>query len=246
MSGSLSEIRQLYFVNDPYQSTWNDVVNKRELMQIVDMRQKEFSIFAKDDWRVRPTLTVNLGVRWENYGVPFLANGMTVGLQGGGLSMFGVTGRSIGSWLPDKPVQLDNSYLTKQIFIGPDSPHPNAVLYNRDYNNFGPAVGFSWQLPWFGRGKTIIRSGYQLSYRTLGNASNTGFGASLANEPGTIYNQYYRGSSSDTYLSVANLADHVPATRFLDPSIVPLDVLKITDHSQNYTAYPEYKNSVYP
>jgi len=237
MSGSLSEIRQLYFVNDPYQSTWNDVVNKRELMQIVDMRQKEFSIFAKDDWRVRPTFTVNLGVRWEYYGVPFLANGMTVGLQGGGLSMFGVTGRSISSWLPEKPVQLDDSYLTKQIFIGPGSPHPSAVLYNRDFNNFGPAVGFSWQLPWFGRGKTIIRSGYQLSYRTVGNASNTGFGASIANVPGTIYNQYYRGSSTDTYLSVANLADHVPASRFLDPSIVPLDVLKITDHSQNYTSY---------
>jgi len=237
MSGSVSEIRQLYFVNDPYQNKWNDVVNKKEQMQIVDMRQKEFSIFAKDDWRVRPTFTVNLGVRWENYGVPFLANGMTVGLQGGGLSMFGVTGRSIGDWLPAKPAQLDNSYLTKQIFIGPGSPHPDAVLYNRDYNNFGPAVGFTWQLPWLGRGKTIIRSGYQLSYRTLGNASSTGFGASIANEPGTTYNQYYRGSTKDTYLSVSNLADHVPATQFMDPSIVPLDVLKITDHSQNYTAY---------
>jgi hypothetical protein len=237
MSGSLSEIRQQYFVNNPKDSTWNDVVNKKELLQIVDMRQKEFAVFAKDDWRVRPSFTVNLGVRWEYYGVPFLANGMTVGLQGGGLSMFGVTGRSIGSWLPSKPAQLDNSYLTKQIFIGPGSPNPSAVLYNRDFNNFGPAVGFSWQMPWLGKGKTVIRSGYQLSYRTIGNASNTGYGASIANVPGTTYNQYYRGSSQDTYMSVSNLADHVPASRFLGSDIRPLNVLLITDHSQDYTSY---------
>jgi len=237
MSGSVSEIRQQMFVNDPMHSTWNDVISKKEMMQIVDMRQKELSIFAKDDWRVRPDLTLNLGLRYEYYGTPFLANGMTVGLQGGGLSLFGVTGRNIGDWFPAKPVQRDDSYLTKQIFIGPGSPHPDAVMYNADYNNFGPAVGFSWQLPWLGRGRTVIRSGYQLSYRTIGNASNTGFGASLANVPGTIYNQYYRGSTDDIYLSVANLADHVPASRFLDPSIKPLDVLKIKEHSQDYTAY---------
>jgi hypothetical protein len=237
MSGSLSEIRQQYFVNDPFQRTWNDIVHKGELFQIVDMRQKEMAFFAKDDWRVSPILTVNLGVRWEFLGVPWLANGMTVGLQGGGLSMFGVTGRSIHDWMPEIPVQLDDTYLTKQIFIGPNSPNPDAVLYNQDYSNFGPAVGFSWQLPWLGRNRTVLRGGYQLSYRAIGNASNRGFGAALANEPGTIYNHFYRGSSSDTYLSTANLADHVPASRFLDPSIVPLDVLKITDHSQNYTGY---------
>jgi len=151
--------------------------------------------------------------------------------------MFGVTGRNIGSWMPKKPVQLDDSYLTKQIFIGPNSPNPDAVLFNQDYNNFGPAVGFSWQLPWFGRNRTVLRGGYQLSYRAIGNASNSGYGASIANAPGTTYNQYYRGSTTDTYLSVANLADHIPASRFLDPSIVPLDVMHITDHSTNYTAY---------
>jgi len=249
MSGSLGSIRQQYFVNDPFEKRWNDVIGKGELVQYVDMRQKEFSFFAKDDWRVRPNFTVNLGVRWEYYGLPWLANGMTTGLEGGGLSMFGVTGRGIGSWLPvtkggnvslradGTPVQLDNSYITKQIFIGPNSPNPNAVTYNQDYNNFGPAVGFSWNLPWFGRGRTVLRSGYQLSYRAVGNASGQGFGASMGNVPGTSYNQTYRGSTADPYISVANLGDHVPANKFLDPSIVPLDVMKIQNHTVNYTAY---------
>jgi len=245
MSGSLSTIRQQYFVNDPFNRTWNDAIGKGEMFQIVDMRQKEFSFFAKDDWRVRPNFTVNLGVRWEYYGIPWLANGMTVGLQGSGLAMFGVTGRSIGQWMPAKPVQLDNSYLTKQIFIGPGSPNPDAVLYNQDYNNFGPAVGFSWNLPWFGRGRTVLRSGYQVSYRAIGNASSQGFGASLANVLGTTYAQFYRGSTSDTYMSVANLGDHVPANKFLDPSIVPLDVMKIQNHTSNYTSFDPNVRSPY-
>jgi len=237
MSGSLSSIRQQYFVNNPFDRTWNDAVGKGEVSQIVDMRQKEFSFFAKDDWRVRPNFTVNLGVRWEYYGIPWLANGMTVALQDSGLAMFGVTGRNIASWMPAKPVQLDNSYLTKQIFIGPDSPNPDAVLYNQDYNNFGPAVGFSWNLPWFGRGRTILRSGYQLSYRAIGNASSQGFGAALANETGTQYTHYYRGSSTNPYLSVADLANEIPTNRFLDPSIVPLDTMNIKNHGVDYTAF---------
>jgi hypothetical protein len=237
MSGSFSEIRQQYYVNNPFQVAWNDY--SRNLLQIVDMRQKEFSFFAKDDWRVHPALTLNLGARWEYYGTPFLADGMTVGLEGGGLSMFGVTGRSLGDWMPRNPVQLDDSYLTKQVFIGPGSPRPDALLYNRDFNNFGPAFGVSWQMPWLGRGRTIMRSGYQLSYRALGNASNTGYGASLANEPGTLYNQYYRGSTTDPYLSAANLKDHIPASQFFDKNNppLPLNVLHITNHSQNYTGY---------
>jgi hypothetical protein len=237
MSGSLANIRQYYFVNNPFNRTWNDAVNNGETSQITDMRQKEFSFFAKDDWRVRPNFTVNLGVRWEYYGIPWLANGMTVGLQDSGLAMFGVTGRSIGTWMAAKPVQLDDSYLTKQIFIGPESPNPDAVLYHQDYNNFGPAVGFSWNLPWLGRGRTVLRSGYQLSYRAVGNASSQGFGAALANEPGTTYTHYYRGSTSYPYLSVADLANEVPTNRFLDPTIVPLDVMKIKNHSVSYTAF---------
>ncbi len=36
--------------------------------------------------------------------------------------------------------------------------------YNKDLINFGPAVGFAWQIPWFGKGKTTLRGGYQTTY----------------------------------------------------------------------------------
>ncbi len=36
----------------------------------IDQRNNEFSFYAQDDWKVTPSLTLNLGVRYEFYGVP--------------------------------------------------------------------------------------------------------------------------------------------------------------------------------
>ena len=33
--------------------------------------QRELSAFFKDDWKIRPDLTLNLGVHWEYYGQPW-------------------------------------------------------------------------------------------------------------------------------------------------------------------------------
>ena len=41
-------------------------------------------------------------------------------------------------------------------FVGPNSPNPKKTVYPNDYNNFGPAFGFAWNVPWFGEGKTTV------------------------------------------------------------------------------------------
>ena len=89
------------------------------------------------------------------------------------------------------------SYLTAQEFIGPGSPQPDVSVFEKDLNNFGPAVGFAWQLPWFGKGKTTLRGGYQLSYSQIANADNTngGFADVLAGSTGTNFDFYYSGNS---------------------------------------------------
>jgi hypothetical protein len=50
--------------------------------------------FAKDDWKLHRNLTLNVGVRWDYFGVPWEANGMTAGLVGGASAAFGYSGRS--------------------------------------------------------------------------------------------------------------------------------------------------------
>ena len=52
-------------------------------------------------------------------------------------------------------------------FVGKGSPNPNKKLYPNDWNNFGPAIGISWSLPWGGKDKTILRAGYGLNYQGL-------------------------------------------------------------------------------
>jgi hypothetical protein len=82
----------------------------------VQQLQQAYSGFVQDDWKVRPTLTLNLGMRYE-YTTPFYGNGDNVNInfdpRTGGLI------RANG----------DDKYLTTP-----------------DRNNFGPRMGVAWQL----------------------------------------------------------------------------------------------------
>jgi len=53
-------------------------------------------------------------------------------------------------------------------YIGEGSTRPDRMAWNRDLNNFAPHIGFSWALPWFGRGKTTLRGGWSISYSSIG------------------------------------------------------------------------------
>jgi len=79
-----------------------------------------FAFFAQDDYRVRPNLTVNLGVRWEYFG--------PISEKDGLLYNFG------------SPI-TDNSMLEH---VGSGGL---AHAYARDLNNFGPRMGVAWS-PW--------------------------------------------------------------------------------------------------
>ena len=57
--------------------------------------QWQMGFFAQDDWRVRPSLTLNLGVRYENSTVP--------------LGFFGTTDPAIAATLVPGPVKRDNN-----------------------------------------------------------------------------------------------------------------------------------------
>jgi hypothetical protein len=48
---------------------------------------------------VTPTLTLNLGLRYEYYGVPYEGHGLTIAPVDGGHGLFGVSGGASTRWL---------------------------------------------------------------------------------------------------------------------------------------------------
>jgi hypothetical protein len=196
LSGSVGNVTQNFYLNSSQDLKWSDIQSAEYRERTT--RQNEFSFFAKDDWKVRRDLTLNLGVRWDYYGIPWEANGMTTGLVGGSGAAFGYSGRSFDDWMA--PGQRGD--LTSFEFIGPNSPNPGKTLFPKDWNNIGPAVGFAWQVPWFGEGKTAVRGGYQVTFQT-----RTTLGAAAVPEPATTS---WSGTLADSagrpsYLDLASL-----------------------------------------
>src|SRR5207249_1228814 len=84
-----------------------------------------FNLFFQDDFRLKPSLTLNFGARYEFYGVPWEANGRAAGLVGGSNGLFGVSGTS---WSDLYEPGLDKGSLTTVQLVGRNSSNPNTSL----------------------------------------------------------------------------------------------------------------------
>jgi hypothetical protein len=243
MAGSIGSIAEYYFINSSTQKVWNDAT-KGELTRYIPMKGNELSLFVKDDWKLSSSLTLNLGLRYEYYGIPWLENGMTSAVTGGAMNAFGGSKGDFTTWFPANPV-YDKSVLTTTEFVGPNSPNSGRTFMNKDMNNLGPAVGFAWQLPWFGKGKTTLRGGYQLSYLQMSQYDPNGtFGSAIANPPGSVWNYTYAGDSSHRYMDYAGLSQLIPNAQF-NPAIQPLATRDWTDRSQGLTVIDENLKAPY-
>ncbi len=112
-----------------------------------DWRANEFSGFFKDDWKLTSNLSLNLGIHYEWFGVPYESRGLAGRVVNG---FKGFCGIACGD-------------LTRVELVGKNSPNPEAKLFNDDWNNFAPSAGFSYSIPGLGR-QTILRGGYGVSY----------------------------------------------------------------------------------
>jgi hypothetical protein len=147
LAGSISFVRQGFDLNTStpplqFQGYQHGVLEKRR-----DWRANEISTFFKDDWKVTQNLSLNLGISWEYYGVPYESRGLA-GRVAGGFTR-------VCPYSQCGPVSVE--------LVGRNSPQPDKRLFNNDWNNFAPAVGFSWSLPGVGR-STILRGGYGIAY----------------------------------------------------------------------------------
>jgi hypothetical protein len=188
---------------------------------------------------VTDSFTLNLGMRYDWYGVPYLKGGMTAGIKGGALNAFGRSGDSFEDWMmpgtmnPDGSVTYSGTDTVLQ-FIGPDSPNPNDKAYENDFNNIGPVFGFAWQLPWFGKGKTVLRGGYQLSYMPGGRAAAAAF-----TMPKIDYLANYTPNSAMPIINLLNLPQLlpvVPIPSYIKP-IAADPVVPVQQRSQSVTVF---------
>ncbi len=187
-------------------------------------RSREVSWYFKDDFRVTPGLLLNLGVRYEYYGVPYDANGKTAALVGGSQSIFGISGTSLADiFSPGKQA----GSLTSVELVGPNSPNSGRGLFAPDRNNFAPAVGLSWNIPkrlMLGR-TAVFRTGYGISYERH---SLRLVDIVSGDEPGLNTDVSYR---SGNIITLAN------TTLPLVANGKPLSTVPITERTQTVRAF---------
>jgi hypothetical protein len=232
LAGSLGNVSQFYYMQDPRKlDAFEDY--KTFSHRVRDVRQNEVGFFFKDDWKILKSLTLNLGVRWDFYGSLYDGFGLTPLPTEGRPAIFGISGRSFEGWM--KPgVRAEPTVFQ---FIGKNSPNPKKTYYPNDWNNFGPAVGFAWQVPWFGAGKTTVRGGYQLTYNS-GQVFNAVNQENLV--PGTTLQATYNGDSgANAYLDLTKLPSLVPVPQIFKP----MQPVPVTDRLQNvFVPQPDLVN----
>jgi hypothetical protein len=145
------------------------------------------------------------------------------------------TGVSNGPNLPAS--NCDPSLLSSPEFVGPDSPNPDSAVYRRDRDNWGPAVGFAWQMPWGDQGQTTMRGGYQITYG--GSGRNVfGDGGRIGGALGISLNETMNLSDvldaqPDEYLDLNDLDAIFP----IAPDLEPGGTLPIYARSNGFDAF---------
>src|SRR2546426_5652288 len=222
LSGSVSNVSRTFYIQKPTDLQFTGFVQTPK-----DNHQNEWGAFFKDDWKIRSNLTLNLGLRYDFYGVPWERNGLMAMPVGGNAAMFGISGTDYSAlWNP----YAKGGSLTKTAFTGKYSPNPDTQWYRDDWNNFAPAVGLSWSLPWWGKDKTVLRAGYGINYE---GAANYNAGWNFSN-PGQSYAQNFtRLGLGAQYFNLTTIPIPVQQP---GPDIVPLAVEPLTQRTSTLRA----------
>lgn len=129
---------------------------------------KDLGLFLQDQWRMKSNFTLNYGVRWDFMGVPTVPNGLAIQPNSAD-ALWGISG--VGNFF--RPTAAPGSQSTPVATLDFVSGDTGKGLYNNDWDNFAPFVGFAWSPQFdsgplralFGEGgKSAIRAGYSMSY----------------------------------------------------------------------------------
>ena len=122
---------------------------------IYGIRTYSLNFYGQDSWKVRPRLTLDLGVRYEYNSPQKDPHNNIIGFFPGRQSTV----------FPDAPPGL--------LYVG-DPGTPNSGMTFPDKNNFAPRFGFSWDM--LGNAKLVMRGGFGIFYDIEDGALNLQFG----------------------------------------------------------------------
>ncbi|MBP7865537.1 MAG: TonB-dependent receptor [Acidobacteria bacterium] len=160
------------FVDNITQTVYSDgVTYQAGLGDYREWRSREYDFFIQDDWKIRPNLTLNLGLRMESKPTPTEAQNMYGNYPSYDAYANGYRMINPGNFFD--PVNYEAGYTWADFLYTWD---PSMVKWQgngaecvldkkiyKDHNaNWGPRVGLSWD-PW-GNGKTAVRGGYGISF----------------------------------------------------------------------------------
>jgi Carboxypeptidase regulatory-like domain/TonB dependent receptor/TonB-dependent Receptor Plug Domain len=158
--------------------------------------QRQYAVFAQDEWKATPRLTLTYGLRYEYTSPETDTHGYSFSIVPGAQSIK----------FPGAPLG----------FLVPGDPGAPRGWYYPDYTNLSPRIGIAWDP--FGDGKTSIRGGGGLFFDTLNGwmsdwatdeapwAGGTSFGFApnqvLTNAPSPILSSPYQtGGVADPFPS---------------------------------------------
>jgi hypothetical protein len=101
-----------------------------------DARYPEYDFYGQDTWKILPNLTLDFGMRWEIKLSPSSAGDLPI-------------------LRPDRPLRIGEAPANNVRWV-------EGKLFDSDWNNFAPTVGFAWDP--FGDGKTSVRGNFRLAY----------------------------------------------------------------------------------
>jgi hypothetical protein len=144
--------------------------------------QWRYFFYGQDTWRVTPKLTINFGLRWEDY-LPETINGKDLG----GLGVLG-TRNAVSPYGQEVPFGAG-------VRVAGEGPYGLGFNVKNKLNAFAPRIGIAYAYD----EKTVIRMGYGRSYDIGVFGSNFGHAVSQ-NLPILVHQQIDASSSGNALL----------------------------------------------
>lgn len=130
---------------------------------------KEYEFYAQDTWRATRSFTLNFGLRYGRYGIPYETNGLQTMQTVDVMTFFNqrITAQNAGRASATVPPLSWN-------LAGPENNAPS--YFRPDKNNWAPSFGFAWTPDtggrlgkvFGGRGASVIRGGFRVLYDRIG------------------------------------------------------------------------------